>query len=329
MLNVGFVPLFSIQKPSSRYRIYQFLKPLSEAGFNINLLEAPERNPRIRMMYLPRLLKLVRGSDVIYIQKRLIPKSIINVVKKTNPRLVFDIDDAIFLRDQLREQVNLMLEKASIVVVGNEFLANYARNFNRNVEIIPTVVDTDYYFPSSDFRPHNKNVIVIGWIGMNPNRGDFENFYPVMDWLVQKYRDSVRIHIVGEKPLDYQKESNIKFIPWTLNSARVALQRFDIGIMPLDDTPWNWGKCGLKLIQYMAVGAATIASPIGVNQEIILDGQTGFLAKTNEDWIEYLGRLIENEKLRIMMGEQGVIRVKKIYSIQSVLPKFIEVLINL
>jgi len=327
-IKVGFLPLFSITKPSSRYRVFQFLKPLSDAGIQSEILNAPERNPLKRLSYLPRLLPIIAKSDVLYIQKRLLPKPIMFAIKKIKPQTIFDLDDAIFLRDQIREQVNIMIKSASIVVTGNEYLANYAQNYNKNVVIIPTVVDTNYYFPSTANRNSYKKKIIIGWIGMDPNRGDFEMFKPVLDWLGQKFHDRVSIHFVADRPLDYHMRPNVEFVPWRLKSAVSDLQRFDIGIMPIDDTPWNRGKCGLKLIQYMAIGAATVASPVGVNKIITIDGQTGFLASTTKDWKTYLTCLVEDNQLRLQMGQLGRNRIEQSFSINAVLPQLKETLIH-
>ncbi len=326
MLKVGFLPLYSVQRPSSRYRVFQFLKPLSEAGIQSKLLDAPERNPWKRLSYLPRLLPVIVESEILYIQKRILPKSIMLMIQRFNPRIVFDLDDAIFLRDQVRENLIMMLKSASIVVAGNNYLATYARKYNQNVVVIPTVVDMNYYYPSNTNRHRFNTRIVIGWIGSDPNRGDLEQVKPVIDWLGQKFNDKVIFQIIGNRPLDFDSELRIEFIPWTLESARYALQRFDIGLMPLDDTPWNRGKCGLKLIQYMAVGAATVASPVGVNKEIVLDGRSGYFAKTTEGWKEKLARLIEDIDLRIQMGQQGRKRVEQLFSVEAVLPLLIEVL---
>ncbi|MFC2053197.1 glycosyltransferase family 4 protein [Chloroflexota bacterium] len=326
MLKVGFLPLFSVQRPSSRYRIFQFLQPLSEVGIQSKILAAPERNPWKRLLYLPRLTPIIIESDVLFVQKRLLPKLIMHTMERINPRILFDLDDAIFLRDQIREKVNMMLKSSSIIVAGNEYLANYARKYNQNVEVIPTVVDTNYYYPSPTISHRNKSKIVIGWIGIDPNRGDLERVKPVMEWLGKKFNGKVVFHIIGNHPLVFNSKLRVEFIPWRLASARNALQRFDIGLMPLDDTPWNRGKCGLKLIQYMAVGAATVASPVGVNKEITMDGQSGYLATTIEDWREKLARLIEDFDLRIQMGQQGRKRVEQLYSVKAGLPKLIEVL---
>jgi len=326
MLKVGFLPLYSVQRPSSRYRVFQFLEPLLKVGIKSKLLDAPERNPWKRLLYLPRLLPVIVESEILYIQKRIIPLSIMLMIQRLNSRIVFDLDDAIYLRDQVHEKLIMMLKSASMVVAGNNYLATYARKYNKNVVVIPTVVDTNYYYPSNTNRHRYKSRIVIGWIGSDPNRGDLEQLKPVIDWLGQKFNGKVIFQIIGNRPLDFDSELRVEFIPWRFESARYALQRFDIGLMPLDDTPWNRGKCGLKLIQYMAVGAATVASPVGVNKEIMLDGRSGYFAITTEDWKEKLARLIEDIDLRIQMGQQGRKRVEQLYSVEAVLPLLIEVL---
>ncbi len=117
-----------------------------------------------------------------------------------------------------------------------------------------------------------------------------------------------------------------EFIQWTLADSLSALQKFDIGIMPLDDTAWNQGKCGFKLIQYMAVAAAAVASPVGVNSEIVQHGDNGYLAAGAEDWQTYLSQLIEGGEQRQVMGKQARQRIEQQYSINSVLPTLAQLL---
>jgi glycosyltransferase involved in cell wall biosynthesis len=121
-------------------------------------------------------------------------------------------------------------------------------------------------------------------------------------------------------------ELELDFVRWTLEQYQVELQKFDIGIMPLEDTPWNRGKCGFKLIQYMAVGAAPIASPVGVYQEIISTGVNGFLAKDTNEWQQALRILIEDEVKRLQIGMTAWVRIKNDYSVASVFPALLNAL---
>jgi len=323
---VGFLPLYQIQYPSSRYRVFQFLWPLAQQGFKYTLIEAPQRNFWKRLAYLPRLFYLAHSQDVLHVQKRIFPELVLQLLRQLNPHIIFDLDDAIYLRPARRPLIDAILRAATIVVAGNEYLATYARQFNEQVVVIPTVVDTDLYLPPSGARHPGDDRVIIGWIGSDPNRGDLAPMQPVFDWLGERYGERVVLRTVGRRPLEMETRLRLEFVSWTLESSRAELQQFDIGIMPLEDTEWNRGKCGLKLIQYMAVGTAAVASPVGVNQQIVEDGKTGYLAVTVEEWQLRLARLVEDEALRLQMGCAARARIEQHYSVKAVLPLLAEVL---
>ena len=325
-IRVGFVPLYRIRYPSSRYRVFQFLEPLSERGFECALIEAPQRDPWKRLAYLPRLLRLAVSQDVLYVQKRMFPLWVLGLVRRVNSRIVFDLDDATFLRPAQQRRVDALLRAAVLVVAGNDYLADYARRFNEQVVVIPSVVDTVLYRPPDGERHPGDDRIVVGWIGSDPNRGDLAPMRPVFDGLHERYGERVMLRTIGRRPLEIETALKVEFVPWTLESSRPALRQFDIGIMPLDDTAWNRGKCGFKLIQYMAVGAAAVASPVGVNRQIVREGQTGYLATTAEEWLGRLNCLIEDEALRVRMGRAARERVEQVYSVKAVLPHLVKVL---
>jgi glycosyltransferase involved in cell wall biosynthesis len=326
-VKVGFLPLYRIQYPSSRYRVFQFLGPLRQRGYHCALIEAPQRNAWKRLTYVPRLLRLALSQDVLYVQKRTFQSAVLQLLKRVNPRIIFDLDDAIYLQPAQRPRVNALLQAAVIVVAGNEYLATYARQFHKGVVVIPSVVDTELYLPPVSARHGGDHGgVVIGWIGSDPNRGDMAPMRPVFDWLGERYGERVVLRVVSNHPLEMDARLRIEFVPWTLEDSRPALQQFDIGIMPLEDTEWNRGKCGFKLIQYMAVGAVPVASPVGVNPEILRDGETGYLTQRAEEWQDRLARLIEDEALRLRMGQAARQRVEGHYSVKAVLPTLMEVL---
>lgn len=327
-LKVGFLPLYQIQYPSSRYRVFQFLQPLSQQGFKNTLIEAPQRNLWKRLAYLPHLFYLAYSQDVLYVQKRIFPELLLQLLRRLNPHIIFDLDDAIYLRPAQRPLVDAILRAAAIVVAGNKYLATYARKFNEQVVVIPTVVDTDLYLPPSGARHPGDDRVIIGWLGSDPNRGDLAPMQPVFDWLSKHYGERVVLRVIGPRPLEMETTLRLEFVPWTLESSRTALQQFDIGIMPLEDTKWNWGKCGFKLIQYMAVGIPAVASPVGVNQEIVQDGETGYLAVTTEEWRNRLVRLLEDKSLRLKMGQAARARAEHHYSVKAVLPLLAKVLVE-
>ena len=325
-LKVGFLPLYRIQYPSSRYRVFQFLVPLRQQGYQCTLIEAPQRDPWKRLAYLPCLFHLALTQDVLYVQKRTFPKVILCALKRLNPRIILDLDDAIYLRPARRPLVDAILRAAVVVVAGNDYLAEYARQFNEQVVVIPTVVDTDVYCPPLGPRHSGDDRVVIGWIGSDPNRGDLAPMRPIFDWLVEQYGERVVFRAIGRWPLEMETALRLEFVQWTLEGSRPALQQFDIGIMPLEDTVWNRGKCGFKLIQYLAVGTPAVASPTGVNREIVRDGETGYLASTAQEWQQRLARLVEDESLRLQMGRAGRRHIEQQYSLKAALPLLTKVL---
>ena len=325
-MKVGFVPLYNIHGPSSRYRVFQFIAPLSQHGFKCSVLEAPEGNNRKRLSYPARLFALALQSEVLYIQKRTFPGWLSRTLKRINPHIIFDLDDAIYLQNWNTHKVREILQLSQTVVAGNQVLADYALQYNPNAHIIPTVVDAIYYQPSFNKHRSQDPRTVLGWIGIDPNRGDLALLKPVFDWLAEQKAGSIVLRTVGKRPFEMDTMLEVEFVPWTLETSLSMLQTFDIGLMPLEDTPWNRGKCGFKLIEYLAVGIPAVASPVGVNTEIIKDGETGFLAKHISDWQLHLTRLIEDQQLRRHMGQVGRQHIEEHYSLDAVLPRLIEIL---
>ena len=325
-MKVGFVPLYNIHGPSSRYRVFQFIAPLSQQGFNCSIIEAPEGDNRKRVSYPARLFTLALQSDVLFIQKRTFPGWVLRILQRLNSHIIFDLDDAIYLQSWNTNRVKQIMQISRVVVAGNQVLANFARQYNANIHILPTVVDTDHYqLLSSEHHPGDPRT-VLGWIGIDPNRGDLALLTTVFDWIAERYARSVVLRTVGRRLLEIDTELEVEFVSWTLKTSIASLHSFDIGLMPLENTPWNRGKCGLKLIEYLAVGIPAVASPVGVNSEIIRDGETGFLASNTADWQKNLACLIEDQELRAHLGHSGRQHVEEHYSIQAVLPHLISVL---
>jgi glycosyltransferase involved in cell wall biosynthesis len=325
-VKVGFVPLYNIRGPSSRYRVFQFIAPLSHQGFSCSIIEAPEGHNRKRVSYPARLFALALQSDVLYIQKRTFPSWLLGILQRLNPHIIFDLDDAIYLQSWNSTRVKQILQMSRVIVAGNQVLADFARQYNENITILPTVVDTDHYQLAYGEQHPGDPRTVLGWIGTDPNRGDLVLLKSVFDWIAERYARSVVLRTVGRRPLEIDTELEVEFVPWTLKTSIASLHSFDIGLMPLENTPWNRGKCGLKLIEYLAVGTPAAASPVGVNSEIIRDGETGFLANNTADWQKNLACLIEDKTLRSRLGQSGRQHVEEHYSIQAVLPRLIAVL---
>lgn len=316
-LNIGFIPLYDVHYASSRHRVFQFFDRLRDRGFGCYHVPAPLFSRKKRMAYLPRLFKLALTCDVLYIQKRLFPKWILNLVKRVNDHIIYDFDDAIYLHLSRQEQLNHSLRSARLVIAGNAHLSEYAASYNPSIIEIPTVIDTDEVYALPGQRHPDESRTLIGWIGMDPDRGDLDLVTDILSRISRTFPDRVALLTIARKPYSHLAEMPQIFTPWTLETSLQALQRIDIGIMPLENTEWNRGKCAFKLIQYSAVNTATVASPVGMNRDVVIQGSTGFLADIQEDWFEQLSLLIRDPDLRSKLGQNGRHHIEAKYSVKS------------
>lgn len=288
--------------------------------------------------YVRRALQLLRvgQADVIWLEKEALPWLPWGVERAALSRsvpLVVDYDDAVFhrydmhrsafVRQVLGRKLDKLMASAALVTAGNSYLAERARAAGaQRVEIVPTVVDLTAYAPERE--PAFPRTPTIGWIGTPSTWSEY--MAPMMPLLVQAAEaSSARIAAVGAGQaaavhplLDNER--------WTEESEVAQIHKMDIGIMPLTDTPWSRGKCGYKLIQYMACGLPVVASPVGVNAEIVEHGVNGFLASTEAEWAEALRTLLGNASLRTRMGGEGRRKVERNYSLQVWGPRVAQML---
>jgi glycosyltransferase involved in cell wall biosynthesis len=338
---------------SSRVRFYQYLPYLAEGGIEIEtsaflsnayLVALYERHDRrlhhIAAAYFRRLsaLSKARRFDLLWIEKELLPwlpALAETLLKQMGVPYVVDYDDAVFhnydrhrnplFRALLGRKIDKVMRNAGIVVAGNPYLAERARQAGATrVEIIPSVIDLNRY-PEPDFsRPRSSSEPVrIGWIG-TPSTATF--LRPVRTPL-QQVADApdLRLVIIGAGGTD-TGITGAECLAWSEEREYELLDKLDAGIMPLADLPWDRGKCGYKLIQYMACGKPVIASPVGVNTEIVEPGVNGFLASTDSEWTEAITTLASDAALRERMGRAAREKVVRAYSLQSQLPRLREIL---
>ncbi|MES2566244.1 MAG: glycosyltransferase family 4 protein [Bacteroidota bacterium] len=353
------------RSPCQRYRFEQYLDFFKSNGFEWELSEIINAKDD-KIFYGPgkyfhkawilfksffiRLKDLSRGQkfDVIFIQREalLLGSSYFEKQFYKKNKVVFDFDDSIWLLDTSPEnkkfeflkspdKTKINIAHAHCVIAGNSFLAAYAKQFNKNVIIIPTTIDTNFHQPKDivlDSARTDKtrldNKIVIGWSGSISTIKHFELVIPALKEIQKKYPGKTEIHVVGQGSYSHPQ---IEIISknWSAETEVDDLNYFDIGIMPLPDDEWVKGKCGLKGLSYMACGVATIMSNVGVNSEIITHGENGFLASTELEWVDYLSQLIENADLRHKMGKAGRETVVKNYSVNANKDKYLEVLNSL
>jgi glycosyltransferase involved in cell wall biosynthesis len=200
------------------------------------------------------------------------------------------------------------MHSAAAVICGNRYLADYAGRTARDVRVIPTVIEPDRY-PAKTHSAHTP--VVVGWIGSPSSMPYLFELKPVLEELVRDR--GIRVHIVGGKTgLGLGAAESV--LEWSEQTEAELVSGFDIGIMPLADSPWERGKCGYKLIQYMGCGLPVVGSPVGVNSDIISDGHNGFLAGTPEAWKAALDKLIVDVSLRLSMGRAGRHLVEERYN---------------
>jgi glycosyltransferase involved in cell wall biosynthesis len=338
---------------SSRLRMLQYVPALRAAGFDVDVHPLLDdryvqglyagRVPKahVARLYFRRLRQLFSNErhDVVWVEKELFPWLPAMLERALVPKrtaLVLDYDDAVFhrydehrsafVRALLGRKIEAVMRRADLVTAGNEYLAEYARRAGcRRVEWLPTVIDLDRYPPRPAPAQRAANApITIGWIGSPATADYLEAVDPVLRRLRERHQvRCVAIGARGDQVSGSQFES-----PWTWSEdAEVAqLQQFDIGIMPLPDAPWERGKCGYKLIQYMACGLPVVASPVGANRGIVVDGDNGYLAADDRQWLDALEQLVADPALRERMGASGRRMVEQTYCLQVQAPRLADML---
>lgn len=255
-------------------------------------------------------------------------------LKSKKVKIIYDFDDAIWLMDKNEnqgffnklknpEKTALITQLSDVVIVGNEYLSTYAQNLNHNVSIIPSTIDFKSYHLLKPTKKDDSR-ICIGWTGSFSTVKHFETLIPVLHSIKHKFGKKIHFKLIGDP--DY-KNDPLEIIghPWKSETESEDLSELDIGIMPLPNNEWTQGKCGMKGLQYMALEIPTIMSPVGVNKDIIDDGVNGFLASTDEEWVEKLTLLIEHQELRQKIGKAGRKTVEEKYSVKANQEKWLHV----
>ncbi|MEK9985497.1 MAG: glycosyltransferase, partial [Opitutae bacterium] len=239
-------------------------------------------------------------------------------------KIIYDFDDAIWMNDghdsnfswwlKSRWKIKSICSWSWKVSAGNDFLAEFAKNYCKQVEVMPTVVDTQIHKPAeiNSNQITQSKPLTIGWTGSHSTLFYLEEVLHVIKELQEIY-DFMFLVIANKDPQLPLK--NYKFIKWSKETEVQDLHQMDIGIMPLEDTPWAKGKCGFKLIQYGAIGIPSLGSTIGVNTTIIDDGETGFLVTDYISWKDKVELLLNDSKLRKKMGEAARAKIVSEYSV--------------
>jgi glycosyltransferase involved in cell wall biosynthesis len=331
--------------PGQRFRIEQWEAILRSHGLDLvyhpfldsrtaALLKSSGRSPAKAVRLLQLLLQRVRlaasiDCDLVFVFREsalLGPAIAERILKRRAIPYVYDFDDSVWIR--YRSPANSFwsylrcpgktatsCRLAAHVLAGNETLAGYARAHGRLVSVVPTTIDTDLYRPTA---ARGQGMIVIGWSGSYSTGPYLELVRPVLQRLARRF--SFRIVTIGAR--EFRVDGvEVDVRPWRAESEVSDINQFDIGIMPLPDARWEQGKCGLKALQYMALSIPTVASPVGVNRDIIAHGENGLLAATQEEWEAALGRLVADAALRRTLGRAGRDTVERSYSARVHAPR--------
>ena len=327
--------------PASRVRFIQFIPGLKEAGWEVvhrpnepdrqwtsslgsRVLRAAHYRAGRVVMKANRWRDVRRAGDfdVVFVNRDLAGGGLFfeRRLLENNPRVVFDFDDAIFIGKN-EYAVRWMCEHAAWVTPGNAYLAEFARQASDKVTIIPTVVDTDRYTIRSYDGADARRKVRVGWSGSD--RSLPPSLYPYLEMLadLQRKLDFEFVIITNTRPRLPNPDLRFTFHEWNAEDEYRIESTMDIGLMPLVDEEFQRGKCGLKLLQYMAAAIPTVASPVGVNRDIITHGKTGFLATTAAEWGDALAELVQSASLRASMGPAGRKICEDHWSIKRWLPE--------
>ncbi len=338
------VPYPTKSAPSQRFRFEQYFDILGKQGFQIEI--APFWSEAgWSLLYKPNhaikkviaiiggifrrliLLNKIHRFNMVFIHREALPIGppiieyiIARILKK---KVIYDFDDAIWLPNtseqnsiavhmKFHNKVKYICKWSWKISCGNAFLADYARKHNAQVFINPTTIDTNYHYPAKE-RASDQS-ITIGWTGTHSTTKYLKSIVPILRELREKY--AFKIMIISNQPpiWDY---TDYDFIQWNKEKEIDQLRQFDMGIMPLDDTIWEQGKCGFKALQYMAIGIPAIVSNVGVNEQIIIHGQNGLLCDNPEDWMKNLEKLIISKSEREKIGTAGRKTVIESYSVNA------------
>lgn len=349
-LNILILPRYGPKAASSRHRFYQFLETFKSNEFDCTMSpffgeEYLDQRfegksgllPGVIQSYKRRIIALMDKPqyDIIFVHFEFfpgIPAPIeLGLLPKGIP-YIYDFDDAWFhhyddhtnplVRILLRNKISRIIKGASSVIAGSKYLSDFSKKYNENVNLIPTSIDLKRY---PDVPPIEKNnsPFTVGWIGSPSTTVYLKEVESPLAEFCSKHNAKVVLIGASQIPL---KIPNLYRVRWQEEIEIEEMSKFDVGIMPMPDTPFTRGKCAFKLIQYMGCWKPVIASPFGENLRVVEENVNGIFAQSPMDWIFALERLLEDKSLRIKMGTKGRRKVENNYSLQINAPRLIRII---
>jgi glycosyltransferase involved in cell wall biosynthesis len=321
-----------VEKPDHvccRYRLAAFQSYLEEAGHRLEFRPWPKSCwSRLRVG------RTVEQADAVIIQRRLLPPPLLYQVRTRSRRLIFDFDDAVFMRSSYSKKgpdspqkllaFVAMCETADILVPGNNHLRDQAARWTSpdRIHVIPTCVDTARYPIAEHVR--KEAGVQLAWIGSSSTLRGLEHISPLLERIGRECK-GVALKVICKR---YPRFRDLPVIArrWREATEALELASADIGISWVPDDPWSRGKCGLKILQYMAAGLPVVANPVGVHADMVRHGENGFLVQTPQQWMEAIRCLMADPALRARMGQAGRRRVENDYSVSAAAPTWLRLL---
>ena len=309
---------------STRYRALAYFTALQSSGWRPLHLTVRGTLPRLK------LLGIAKQAEVVVILRKTFSLSFLRLLRLCSKNLVFDLDDAVFCRSdgEASKSRQISFEKVTSICeqiwAGNLYLADRAKQYNEAVKILPTSLDYRKYLLEVE---KDSDYFDLVWIGSRSTQKYLKKSLPLLESL-SEIIPNLRLKIVADFDLPTIRLKTLA-VPWSEQGEAKALASSHIGIAPMTDDPWTKGKCGLKVLQYMAAGLPVISSPAGVNKEIVQHGKTGFLAENFDDWRQSINKLFSDPDLSDTMGKTGQKRVIEHFSVDATFRKMSECLNSL
>ena len=340
------------RSPGQRFRFEQYLSYLNENGYDCRLsFLLNEKDDKAFyskghfvkkvFIYLKTLMKRtgdwfgMNKYDIIFIFRDALMTGSAFFEKRfagSRAKIIFDFDDAIWIQGVSEANKKLsflkdagktgtIIKLSDMIFAGNQYLKDYAAQFNKNIVIVPTTIDTGIYV--SQKKETGVQTVCIGWSGSFSTIQHFALAIPALKRVKEKLGSKVKFKIIGDASY-YCAELETQGLAWNGATEIADLSEIDIGVMPLPDDEWAKGKCGLKGLQYMALGIPTLMSPVGVNSEIIQHGVNGYLPSTEDEWVDIISKLVESKECRLKIGNAGRQTVVDKYSVEAWKGKYLE-----
>jgi glycosyltransferase involved in cell wall biosynthesis len=314
-----------------RYRVAAFQSSFAAAGHELLIRTIP-RTTFGRL----GIGRGVAGADAVIVQRKLLPRWTVAQLRRHSPRLIFDLDDAVWLRDSYSprgfddprraRRFRAIASAADVVVAGNDYLAEEARRHTapERVTVIPTVVEPALYPLRT--AAHRCGLQLV-WVGSHSTLRGLERFTATLS-AIGRAVPGTRLKLICDRFITIP-HLTVDECTWGSTTEAAEIASADAGIAWVPDDPWSRGKCGLKVLQYQAAGLPVIANPVGVHCEMVRPGETGFLATSTEEWIAAVRRLAVDPEFRILLGNAGRRQVEQRYSVEAAARQWLTVLESL